>query len=147
MRVLNRLPNLFVIFIVLLSCENDDNNVDCTTALPAPDWFEIGFFNSQGDPLIGTVYQQADFRLFNSETEIFISPMLFGDSDRLLVPYREIESNKEYYIELTPSDMDTLNFNFESTQGPCFLNFDLQEVIYNGDTIQVLNTNRVDFIK
>ncbi len=66
----------FTLIVSLLSCGNDD--VDCTNAFPTPDWFELGFFDSQGQPLIGSVYLQDEFRVFNSNNEIFLSPIPFG---------------------------------------------------------------------
>ncbi|WP_145758325.1 hypothetical protein [Sediminicola sp. YIK13] len=133
--------------VLLLACASDDDSVDCTSALPEPNWFEIGFFNSQGEPLIGTVYQQEEFRLFNSKSEIFISPMPFGDPTRLQVRFPDVDSVTEYYIELTEIDTDTLSFTYETLQGPCFLSYDLTQVNYNGETFLLKNTDRVDFIK
>ncbi|NNK71894.1 MAG: hypothetical protein HKO94_01755 [Flavobacteriaceae bacterium] len=146
--MLKGFSTLFVILILvsMLSCADDDE-VDCTTALPAPDWFELGFFNSQGQALIGSVYLQEEFRVFNSTSETFISPMASGDQTRLQVRFPDFETNVDYFIELTSVDTDTLRFLFETSQGPCFLSYDLQQVIFNGETIMVQNTNRVDLIK
>lgn len=138
---------LFFSLVLLLSCDNNDNEVDCTSALPEPNWFEIGFFNTQGEPLIGSVYQQETFRLFNAESELSISSIPFGDPTRLLVRFDDIESDKDYYIELTATDNDTLNFSFESFQGECFLHFNMQQVIYNGDNIQLQNSSQIDLTK
>ena len=135
----------FTLIVSLLSCGNDD--VDCTNAFPTPDWFELGFFDSQGQPLIGSVYLQDEFRVFNSNNEIFLSPIPFGDSTRLQVRFNDFTSNLDYYIELTPIDIDTLRFVYETTQGPCFLNYNLQQVVFNGETIPIQNSNRVDLIK
>lgn len=139
---------LFTISLIflLLACGSDDG-IDCTSALPEPNWFEIGFFNSQGEPLIGTVYQQEEFRLFNSDIEIFISPMPFGDPTRLQVSFIDVDSDTEYYIELSDVDTDTLSITYDTRQGPCFLSYDLPQVIYNGETFLFQNTNRVDLIK
>ncbi|MBT8306852.1 MAG: hypothetical protein KJN85_07935 [Maribacter sp.] len=135
----------FTLPIMISCCVNDD--VDCTNALPAPDWFELGFFDSQGQPLIGSVYQQNEFRVFNSNTETLISSMPFGDSTRLQVRFPDFTTNTQYYIELTSVDIDTLNFIFETTRGPCFLRYELMQVIYNGATIEVQNRDRVDLMK
>jgi len=137
---------LLVTFITFLSCDNNDD-VDCTNAIPAPNWFELGFFDSQGQPLIGNVYQQDVFRIFNSNSETFISPTEW-DPHRLQIYFPDFVSDTQYYIELTTVDIDTLNFIFETTQGPCFLQYNLEQVIYNGETIEVENnSNSVDLIK
>ena len=136
---------LFSIIVSLLACDNNDD-VDCSTVFPAPNWFELGFFDSQGRPLIGTVYQQDKFRVFNANNEIFLLPII-DDPTRLQVLFNEFTSNLDYYIELTAIDIDTLRFVYETKQGPCFLNYDLQQVVFNGETIPIQNSNRVDLIK
>lgn len=140
-----KILSFFISFVFLMSCGSDD--VNCTNALPGPNWFELGFFDAQGQPLIGSVYQQQEFRIFNSNSEAFISPMSFGDPTRLLVRFPDFVSNTQYFIELNAVDTDTLNFIFDTMQGPCFLNYNLQQVIYNGETVEVQNSNRVDLIK
>jgi len=137
---------LSVLLATPISCGNDDD-VDCTTALPPPNWFELGFFDTSGQPLIGTVYLQDEFRVFNDNSEIFLSPVPFGNPNRLQVRYEDFDSNLDYYIELTAQDVDTLRFIFESTQGPCFLINDLQQVIYNGESLEIGNSNLVELIK
>lgn len=135
------------VLVTFLSCGNEDDEIDCTLALPEPNWFEIGFYNSQGDPLIGSAYQQESFRLFNNDIELNISPMPFGDPTRLLVRYDDIVTDTDFYIELTATDNDTLNFSFNSFQGDCFLHYNLQQVIYNGEEIQLQNSSHVSLIK
>lgn len=142
---LSKLVCFLCILLIYFSC--DDKEVNCTNALPEPNWFDLGFFNVQEQPLIGTVYQQETFRLYNSENEIFLATNPFGDSTRLQVRYNDIVPRNTYFIELSSTDIDTLNFSFEVTQGPCFPNYDLQEVIYNGQSYTIENTSRVDLIK
>ena len=143
------LYNILIMCIaaLLFSCGNNDDEDNCTTALPAPEWFELGFFNSLGEPLVGTVYPQEEFRVFNSNSEVFVSPVPFGDPTRLQMRFLDFDSDVNYFIELTATDTDTLNFTYDVRQGPCFLNYDLTQVIYNGQTIQLSNSNRVDLIK
>ena len=136
-----------LLMVLLLACASDDDGVDCTSALPEPNWFEIGFFNSQGEPLIGTVYQQEKFRLFNSDSEIFISPMPFGDPTRLQVRFLDVSPDTEYYIELTDIETDTLIFTYNTLKGPCFFSYDLTQVVYNGETFPLQYTRRIDLIK
>lgn len=136
-----------LMIMLLLACGSDDDGKDCTSALPEPNWFEIGFFNSQGEPLIGTVYLEEDFRLFNANSELFISPMPFGDPTRLQVRFIDIDSDTEYFIELTDVDTDTLSFTFDTRQGQCFLSYDLTQVIYNGVTFPLQDSSNVDLIK
>ncbi|MBT8288373.1 MAG: hypothetical protein HKN00_08865 [Flavobacteriaceae bacterium] len=133
------------IFVVLLSCGEDD--VDCSAVLPPPNWFEIGFFDTQGNALIGSVYQQEEFRLYNDNTELLLRPVPFGDPERLQVIFSNIQSNIEYYIELTATDTDTLHFNYETINGPCFSFSNLTEVIFNGRTIEFEDDSRIDLIK
>lgn len=135
----------FSFIVTLLACDNNDD-VDCTNVFPAPNWFELGFFDSQGQPLIGSVYQQDEFRVFNSNNEVFLSP-IFDDPTRLQVRFNDFTSNLDYYIELTAIDIDTLRFVYETTQGPCFLNYNLQQVVFNEETIPIQNSDRVDLIK
>ena len=135
------------VLITFLSCGNEDDEIDCTLALPEPNWFEIGFYNTQGEPLIGSIYQQETFRLFNNDIELSISPNPFGDPTRLLVRFEDIETDTDFHIELTTSDIDTLNFSFDSFQGDCFLYYNLQQVIYNGDEVQLQNSSHVSLIK
>lgn len=136
---------LFILFIA--SCGRNTDDVDCTNALPEPNWFEIGFVNTEGEPLIGTVYLQDEFRLFNNNSEIMISPVPFGNPNRLQVGYDDIVSDVDYFIELTETDNDTLRFIYSSSMGPCFINYDLQEIIYNGDSYLITSSAQIDLIK
>ena len=136
---------LFILFIA--SCGRNTDDVDCTNALPEPNWFEIGFVNMDGEPLIGTVYLQEEFRLFNASSELMLSSVPFGDPTRLQVGYDDIVSDVDYYIELTETDNDTLRFIYSSSMGSCFINYDLQEIIYNGDSYDVGNSSQIDLVK
>ncbi|MGV6831380.1 MAG: hypothetical protein ACWA5P_07460 [bacterium] len=139
---------LFFSLFIITACDNDDNNtVDCSNFLPEPDWFELGFFNTNGNPLIGTVYTQDSFRFFNANEELFLSPVPFSDLTRLQVNFEDISTDIEYYIELTDIDTDTLSFSFTSEQGPCSIIYDLTQVIYNGEVISLPNPDQVDLIK
>lgn len=137
---------LFVFILTLFSCGSDDNP-DCSRVFPPPNWFELGFIDEQGQSLIGTVYQQDEFRIFNANSEAFIAPINGGDLTKLQVRFPDFESNTQYFIEFATEDIDTLNFIFETTQRPCFLTYDLKQVIYNGETFEVQNTNRIDLVK
>lgn len=132
---------------LFLSCTSDDDELDCSTVDPGPNWIEMGFFDSDGNPLIGTVYNQESFRMFNSQEEFFISPFLGGSPDYLIVRYEDITNDREYYIELSESDTDTLQFTYAVIQGPCFPNYILENVWYNGELQPATSGLRVRLFK
>ena len=136
---------LVISILPLNSCEDDP---DCSTVLPPPNWFDLGFFSAEGEPLIGTEYLQEEFRVFNQAGEQFIRPMLFGDSTRLQVRFEAFESDTDYYIEVTPEDIDTLNFSYEIRQRPCFRTYELVSFRYNGQNVPLDPASiRVDIVK
>ena len=137
----------FVLSLVLLSCSNDDDELDCSTVDPGPNWFEMGFFNAEGNPLLGTEYTQESYRLFNAQEELFISPWATGSLDYLVVRYEEITNDRIYYIELSETDTDTLKFNFTIRQGPCFPNYILEQVTYNDEAYLIQNNLPLQLIK
>lgn len=129
----NLLLGLGILFSsLLLSCASNDD-IDCSTLDPGPNWFEMGFFDPDGNPLIGTVYTQESFRMFNAQEEFYVSPFTGGDPNYLIVRYDDVTNDKEYYIELSETDTDTLQFTYAVVQGPCFPNYTLENVWYNGE--------------
>lgn len=142
----NKIKLLFLLvsILTLISCDTND---DCAAVDPAPYWIELGFVDSQGENLLGTVYQQEEFRIFNSNSEIYVVPVVSGETTRLELLLPDFTSNTEYFIEFAPNDIDTLKIIFETIQGPCFLGYNLQEIIFNGETIVVQYTNVVDLVK
>ncbi len=146
MSQIRRVCILFICSLALLlpGCEDD---VDCTNALPPPNWFQLGFFTTNGEPLIGTLYKSEGFRLYNADTELSVSPMRFGDTTRLLIRYDDVLPDVEYYIELTQEDTDTLSFSYEIRQDPCFLIYTLQEVTHNGESVSFNSPFTIDILK
>ncbi|MDC7995651.1 hypothetical protein [Altibacter sp. HG106] len=139
----------FIISAVMLlvyACGSDDD-VDCTTALPAPNFFLLGFFTTEGTPLLGNVYDQEAFRVFNTDTTFLIPYQPGSYPNRLAVRFPAIQNDTEYFIELSEKDTDTLQFRYETMQGPCFPNYTLQQVTYNGTTIALETSGEVDLIK
>ena len=133
--------------VAMLSCSSDDDEIDCSTVDPGPNWFEMGFFDSQNNSLLVTEYTQESFRLFNEQEELFISPWATGSPEYLIVRYNEITSNRTYYIELSETDTDTLKFLYSERQGPCFPIYSLEQVDYNGDIYVIENSLRVPLLK
>ena len=141
-----KIVTLSVIALLLMTCGNDDE-IDCSLILPEPNWFEIGFFDLQGQPLIGTVYTQSEFRIFNDNSETFLTSVPTGDPTRLQIFYDFFESDIDYYIELSAVDTDTLRFIYQSTLKPCSIDYDLESVIYNGESVTPVNPRLVNLIK
>ncbi|NNL81727.1 MAG: hypothetical protein HKO67_14665 [Flavobacteriaceae bacterium] len=138
--------SIFFLFILCCSCADDDD-VDCSSALPPPNWFEIGFFDTNGNALIGTTYNQETFRLYNSSEETFISKVPFSSPEYLQVRFDSINPQTEYFLELSATDQDTLVFDFSLSNGPCFSWFVLEGLTYNGDEIPLSDNSRIDLIK
>lgn len=132
---------------LFLSCATDDDSIDCSLSDPGPNWFEIGFFDTDGNPLIGTVYTQESFRVFNLQEEFYVSPFTGGNPNYLIVRYENITNEREYYIELSETDTDTLQFTYAIIQGPCFPNYTLENVWYNGELQPATTDLRIQLFK
>lgn len=132
----------FITLLLLISCskETKDPELDCSLALPPPNSFEINLVNSVEAPLIGSVYTQDSFRLYNNSFEKFIRPTRFGVPTRLQVFYQDFESGVEYFIELDSLDNDTLKFNYSINNGECFDSFIMDSIKFNGNQISISNS-------
>ncbi|MFB0923886.1 MAG: hypothetical protein QMB65_01170 [Vicingaceae bacterium] len=129
-----------ITLLLLISCSketlnNKEPELDCSNVLPPPNSFEINLVNSVGNPLIGSIYTQDSFRLYNNSFEKFIRPPAFGVSTVLQIFYPDIESGIEYFIELDSLDNDTLMFNYSIKNRECFDSFKMDSIKFNGKWI------------
>ncbi|RZT00159.1 hypothetical protein [Aquimarina brevivitae] len=130
--------------LFLGSCKNDD---DCTASTPPYMGIELGYFDDAGTSLIATSYNQDQFRIFNETSEVFITPGSINGIQRLSLQLINFESDTDYYIELTDNDTDTIQLQYELIQQSCFNTYDLREVFYNGEPVQIEDDIIVDIIK
>jgi hypothetical protein len=121
---------VFIFCFIILSCNNNDDT-DCSTVLPPPNYFQISFEDIDGNSLIGNVYVQDSFKLRTVNTIQYLKPQ----QDRLLIRYEEIISNETYFLELNEADTDTLIVKYSHIQTDCFINFILETFTYNQDIL------------
>jgi hypothetical protein len=112
-----------------ISCSKKDESF-CGD--PPPNWLLISINDTANNSLIGSVYTQKYFRFYDNQGELYLKPF-WGDSSLLQLFYAEIESGKEYYLELDGTDTDTMSFDFNTEILKCYTSYALDYITYNGD--------------
>jgi len=130
---------IFLLLATAIGCTKE-TEPDCTSVLPPPNSFEIDIVDTNGNSLIGNIYTQNTFRLYNSSFEKWIQPTPYGASNCLQVFFPDIENEVEYYIELDAMDSDTLQVNFSKTTGECFDRYTVNEMKYNGQNVAMVSS-------
>ncbi len=133
----------FLLGFVVLNCNDDD--VDCTVVLPPPDNFTLKLIDQTGNSLIGNVYVQDSFKLYNSSETLYIKPFSTGLQDELVIFMADLTTNQDYYLELDPTDTDTLIVDYAINQSPCFSFRTLELFIYNEEAIYDIQNGGNDY--
>ena len=125
---------LLILFCIgLFSCSNDD--VDCSLVQPPPSNMLLKLEDTDGNSLIGTTFVQDSFKLHNTSSTIYLKPYATGPQDELVFWFDEINSNATYYLELSPTDTDTLSVGHTTINDVCFSYKVLNSFIYNTEII------------
>ncbi|GEM_PF-2874283 len=134
--------SLLVLAFLLIGCKKDVD-LDCTTVLPPPNWFEFSINSSGGTQLINNVYVRDSFRFYSATSNMYLKPLEFaGDPSYLYVAFPDLKSGEQYYIDLSDTETDSMIFNFTKTEYPCYTGYSFSEIIYNGYSTQIDGESR-----
>lgn len=131
---------LLVLLTFLISCDNNDD-IDCTNAIPPASNFLLKFEDQAGNSLIGTTYVQDSFKLYNPNSTVYLKPYNSGPSDQLVVWMPDINSGETYFLELDATDTDTLIINHSEMSDDCFTYSVLDSFIYNNEVLYDENSS------
>ncbi|GAB5399839.1 MAG: hypothetical protein Aureis2KO_14240 [Aureisphaera sp.] len=124
-------------FTLFASCEGDeDTGPNCAAVLCPSNSAFLDYRDSDGNPLINTVFVKDSFKFFTPSTTQYIKPLPDGDN-RLAVFFGTIETGTTYFLELDTEEIDTLNFNFTTTSTSCCTITTLDSLFYNGIRVPV----------
>lgn len=132
------LSSFLIIGILFSSCDR------CKNVLPPLSYFEIALVDENGNNLLGTTYNQSSFKLFSNEFELWLNYEPAFQGEILRIQYDSIETDKEYYLQLSSTETDTIRVTFNRKHGKCYDSFDPQSFFYNGQSI--LSTQSVKYI-
>lgn len=128
---------------ILFGCTKDENVLDCSTVLPPPNWFEISIDDPSGNQLINNVFIQDSFVFYSILEQSYLKPLEFaGDPSYLMVAFPDVEEGVEYYIELSTTDTDTIVFNYTEKINSCYSDYNLFEILYNGESTLIAGDGR-----
>lgn len=130
--------------IMIQSCDADEEEYGC--GICPPTTFHLGFFNEHGNTYVGYIYKQDSFRLYNAMEEYYLTYLPNGKHTRFLVSFDSLTSGSDYFLEFSPTDIDTLRFSFEVEQQPHCRIYSFTEVLYNGES-QKVESSLIDIIK
>ncbi len=105
-----------VIAITVMACSNSDDDTACIP--PFPGW-ELVLVDANQNPLIGTQFVQDSFKLSNSQATTYVRPTPFGTGNDVQIVLPDLISGADYYLELSQTDSDTLNIEYEEFDGSC----------------------------
>ncbi len=144
---------IFVLFLGLLlsltmitSCEGDEDKFpDCSLVLCPPNSFLLNYQDTDGNPLINTVFVKDSFKLFNPTSTQFIRTL--PEENRLAVLYERIESGANYFLELDTDEIDTLMFHYTTRAETCCTIFTLDSLQFNGVTTPFASTEQIVLVR
>lgn len=117
---------IFLLAIIGSNCNSNDTNLTCD--LPPPDWFSIDLQDENENSLFNNVYPHDSIQLFNENDTVQL--LWWVSPEQMQIGFESIESDLEYYIRLSSSDMDTLWVKW-STSGELCKNYHLDSLEYN----------------
>lgn len=126
---------LIILVVFAFSCEGDEDGYpNCSAVLCPADQFFLTYRNTAGDTLIGTTFVKDSFKLSSPSDVIFIKPVA-GNSGNISIFYQQLESDIKYTLELSDTEIDTLNFNSVSITANCCIDSSMSELLYNNSTV------------
>ena len=126
---------LVIIIAFFFSCEGDeDRSPNCSAVLCLADQLHFTYRNTVGDTLIGTIFVQDSFKLASATNVLYIKPIP-GNVPDFAIFYQQLETDMDYTLELSPTEIDTLNFTFSTTQADCCIDSSMAELRFNDDVI------------
>ncbi|MDC8003593.1 hypothetical protein POV27_05990 [Aureisphaera galaxeae] len=132
MRLISYTFFVFVSFLLLLSCEGEeDRSPNCTTVTCPPNSFLINIQDTDGNPLINSVFVGDSFKFYTPTTTLYVKTFQ-QQNDVLHIRYPEIETGTTYFLELDETEVDTLTVNFTVTEQTCCISYNLDSLRYNG---------------
>ncbi len=144
---MKNLISIICILFLIGSCDKEPG-LDCSNALPPPNYFHMDIVDSSGNSFIGSLSIQDSIRLYNNSFEKYISPENFDPSYAFKIFYPDIESEIEYFIELDNMDIDTVTFNYSITPQECFDSYVMNTIEFNGQNMTISNSEgKYDLIK
>lgn len=130
---------VFISLFVLISCEkNDDINI-CATKEPPADYIVISIIDSEGNSLLGVnnTYKPSDITLNRGYKFIPLRFFEYDEKILLILPYYEMESEKNYELKLNEQETDILNLKINWYNTDCFLYLkSVERFVLNGVEIQ-----------
>ncbi|NND88150.1 MAG: hypothetical protein HKM28_02760 [Flavobacteriaceae bacterium] len=129
---MKNLLSCLMIFMLIIGCTSDDSN-PCANVLPSPNNLLLDIQDSQGNSLIGTVYVQDSFRLRTNNSVTYVQSQEIDDAAALSIFFTQLESGESYYLDLSETETDTLRVNYTATPNECFVAYEIDQVVYNGE--------------
>lgn len=120
---------VLILAIIIQSCNG------CKNVLPPPQYFEMTFADVNNNNLLGSTFNQTSFKLHNSNSTVWLNYDPINQGESLKVQYKDIQTNLDYYLDLSDTDTDTLRVNFTTTEEKCYDSFEINSFTYNGQNL------------
>lgn len=111
--------------------------VGCCKALPPQ--MRIVFNDSNGNNLLDNANPTDSSWAWYVDTTDLPKPIRIVDSPEgvaALFEDGEIQSYQTFYLQIDPTDTDTITVNYEVKGGNCNLQTKIHEIVYNGNTFE-----------
>lgn len=142
-----RISSLLIsLFILLTSCSNSDKGeIDCSTIFIVPPSILLKITNANGTNLIeNETYIGSEITIeINEEIhKNVVNQNIESLKNLIIIPLNSTETEREYKINLSEIETDTLNLNVSLNEGACgILITKPNSAVYNGNTITIEDYN------
>jgi len=124
---------LIILFLATMTfncSKNSASEIDC--GLPPQNWFSINLQDENENSLFNNIYSQDSINLFNENDTIPLA--WWANEKQMQIGFEDIKSSKNYFLELSSLDTDTLWIQWSSTGASCKSYF-LDSLRYNNVAI------------
>lgn len=115
---------ILVVGLISFGCDKPDLACD----LPPPNWFSIDIQDENENSLFNNVFSHDSIQLYHENDTVQL--LWWVSAEQMQIGFESIESEKDYFLELSSLDTDTLWVKWSSSGDLC-QNYFLDSLRYN----------------
>ena len=139
---MNHLKTVILGFLVagIASCNT------CQNVLPAPNYFLFSLIDTSGADLFESTYNEAAYPRIKDRAVLQFTSTTDG-SRGYYFSDPSFTSGGTYYLELSPTDSDTLSITYAVAEEKCYTDYTFLQFTYNGSNHLLSTTNEMVIVK
>ena len=114
--------------------------------LPTPNYFLFSLIDSSGADLFESTYNEASYPRIKDHAGLQYTSSSDGHR-AYYFSYPSFTSGGTYYLELSPTETDTLSITYAAAEDKCYTDYTFLQFTYNGSNHLLSTTNEMVILK